>query len=49
MVVDSKEFKVNKTIKSNNVMDKFKGILEDKPVKNGIQLSRRQVKSLNQK
>lgn len=36
MVVDSKEFKVNKTIKSNNVIDKFKGILEDKPVKNGI-------------
>jgi hypothetical protein len=36
MVVDSKEFKVNKTIKSNNVIDKFKGILEDKAVKKGI-------------
>ena len=36
LVVDSKDFKVNKMVKSSHVMDKFSNILEDPAKKRGF-------------
>jgi predicted secreted protein len=46
VVVDSLQFKVNTIVKKHDLVDKYKLILEDPPKKNGLSLSKKQLRNM---
>ena len=49
MVVESEEFIVNKMVKTNHILDKYHGLLEDPVQRPGLKLKKTKLKNLTEK